>query len=152
MKFNDTTPMLSKPQGPPPWLPKLAENATFQAAALKGPVEGRDKIIGILKEAFQLYEFQNYYYHGEVAYDGPAEGKLFLTSYGAQIQGTPIDCAVWVHLNAAGEADSVVVNHYPLTSALLFSRLMWERVGDRFGDLYLTGPQAEALEAAGFWR
>jgi hypothetical protein len=28
---------------------------------------------------------------------------------------------------------------------------MWERVGDRFGDLYLTGPQAEALEAAGFW-
>jgi len=31
---------------------------------------------------------------------------------------------------------------------LLFSRLMWEQVGDEFGDLYLTGPQAEALEKA----
>ena len=49
-------------------------------------------------------------------------------------------------MNAAGEADSILINHHPLEAALLFSRLMWERVGDRYGDLYLTGPQAAALK------
>jgi len=31
---------------------------------------------------------------------------------------------------------------------LLFSKLMWERVDERFRDLYLTGPEAAALNAA----
>ncbi|WP_185970347.1 MULTISPECIES: hypothetical protein [unclassified Mesorhizobium] len=51
-----------------------------------------------------------------------------------------------MHKNAAGEADSILVS--PLDAPLLFSRLMWEQAGDEFGDLYLTGPQAEAQEKA----
>jgi hypothetical protein len=37
--------------------------------------------------------------------------------------------------NAKGEADSLVIDHRPLDAALLFSRLMCEKLGDRFGDL-----------------
>jgi hypothetical protein len=55
---------------------------------------------------------------------------------------------VLAHRNAAGETDSILINHRPLDAALLFSRLMWDQVGDSFGDLYLTGPQADALEKA----
>jgi hypothetical protein len=37
--------------------------------------------------------------------------------------------------NAKGEADSLVIDHRPLDAALLFSRLMCEKLGDRFSDL-----------------
>jgi hypothetical protein len=30
---------------------------------------------------------------------------------------------------------------------LLFSKLMWERVDERFHDCYLTGPEAAALNS-----
>jgi hypothetical protein len=52
------------------------------------------------------------------------------------------------HLNEQGEVDSVVINHRPLNAAMLFSKLMWERVDERFRDLYLTGPEADAANAA----
>ncbi|WP_027583394.1 hypothetical protein [Bradyrhizobium sp. Ai1a-2] len=141
MKFNDTAPLLPKPAGPPPWLAKLAEDATLEGAVLKRPVQGRETIVALLKEAIPLYEFQNFTYRGDVG------ESFFMESYRAQIQGVPVECAVWVHMNAAGEADAILINHHPLDAALLFSRLMWERVGDRYGDLYLTGAQAAALAA-----
>jgi hypothetical protein len=62
--------------------------------------------------------------------------------------GVPVECAVWAHFNRDGEADSILVNHHPLEAALLFSHLMWEKVGDRYGELYLTEPEAEAFAAA----
>jgi hypothetical protein len=71
-----------------------------------------------------------------------------MESYRAAVHGVAIECSVLVHWNAVGEADSILISHRPLDAALLFSRLMWDQVGDSFGDLYLTGPQAEALEKA----
>lgn len=140
MRFNDTAAVLANPSGPPPWLSRLAEDATLEGAVLKRPVQGRETIIVVIKEAVLLYEFQNFTYRGEVG------DSFFMESYRARVQGLSIECAVWIHMNAAGEADSLLINHYPLESVLLFSRLMSERVGDRFGDLYLTGPQADVLE------
>ncbi len=140
MRFNDTAPVLPKPSGPPPWLARLANDATLEATVLKRPVEGKELIVALLREAIPLYEFQNFTYRGEVG------SNFFMESYRAQIQGVPIECAVWVHLNDAGETDSILINHHPLEAALLFSRLMWERVGSRYGDIYLTGPQADALK------
>ena len=143
MKFNDTAPVLPKPAGPPLWLAKLAEDATLEATVLKRPVEGRTAILALLKEAVRLYEFQNFTYRGEIG------SAFFVESYRASIRGVPVECAVWAHFNEVGEADSILINHHPLEAALLFSRLMWEQVGDRYGDLYLTGPQAEALVNVG---
>jgi hypothetical protein len=140
MKFNDTAPLLPKPDGPPPWLAKLAEDATLEATVLRRPVEGTANILALLKQAMPLYDFQDFTYRGDFG------AAFFMESYRAEIRGVPIECSVLVHMNAQGEADSILVNHRPLDAALLFSRLMWEQVGDGFGDLYLTGPQADALQ------
>jgi hypothetical protein len=131
MKFNDTAPVLPNPDGPPPWLSKLADDVTVEATVLKRPVQGKATVLALLKQAIPLYKFQHFTYRGEV-------GKNFyMESYRAQIEDMPIECAVWVHMNAAGEADSLLINHHPLDAALLFSHLMWQRVGDQYGDLYL---------------
>jgi hypothetical protein len=143
MKFNDTGPLLPRPSGPPPWLAKLAEDATLEATILKRPIEGKQNILALLKHAVPLYDFQDFTYRGDFGSD------FFMESYRAAIRGVAIECSVLVHKNAAGEADSILVSHRPLDAALLFSFLMWEQVGDSFGDLYLTGTQAEALEKAG---
>lgn len=132
MQFNDTAPVMPKPLGPPPWLAKLADDATVQGVVLKRPVHGKGAILALIKHAITLYDFQDFTYRGDTG-DG-----FFMESYRATVRGVPIECAVWVHYNAAGEADSLMINHYPLEAALLFSRLMYEAVGDQYGDLYLN--------------
>lgn len=142
MKFNDTSPVLTPVGGPPLWLAKLAENATLEATVLKRPVEGRADILSVIRHAVTLYEFQHHSYKGELG------NGLYMESYRSQIQGVPIETLLVAHLNERGEADSIVINHRPLNAALLFSNLLWERVDERFRDLYLTGPEATALKAA----
>jgi hypothetical protein len=142
MKFNDTAPVLAPEGTPPRWLTGLAENATLEATVLKRPVEGRADILSVIKHAVSLYEFQHHSYKGEIA-DG-----IYMESYRAQIQGVPVETLLVAHLNEAGEADSVVINHRPLKAAMLFSQLMWERVDERFRELYLSGPEADAVKAA----
>jgi hypothetical protein len=142
MKLNDTAPLMAPSGGPPPWIAKLAEDATLEATVLKRPVEGRENILALIKHAIPLYEFQNFTYKDDI------NDRFFIESYSSKIRGVPIECLVLVHMNENGEADSLVINHRPLDAALLFSKLMWDAVGDRYGDLYLTGPQAAAIEAA----
>jgi hypothetical protein len=141
MKFNDTAPVMAPESGPPLWLAKLADNATLEATVLKRPVEGRADILAVIKHAVSLYEFQHHSYKGEIG------NGLYLESYRSQIQGVPIETVVVAHLNEKGETDSVVINHRPLEAMLLFSKLMGERVDERFRDRYLTTQQAEALHA-----
>jgi hypothetical protein len=142
MKFNDTAPVLAPVGGPPPWLAKLAENATLEATVLKRPIEGRANILAVLKHAVPLYEFQHFSYKGEIG------NGLFMESYRSQVQGVPIETIVVAHMNENGEADSVVINHRPLNAALLFSNLLWQRVDDQFRDHYLTGLEAAGLQTA----
>lgn len=140
MKFNDTAPLLPRPSGPPPWLSKLANDATLEAAVLKRPVHGKEDILAIIQAAIPLYEFQNFTYRGEIG------SNFFMESYRAQIRGVSIECAVWVHINEIGETDSILINHYPLKAALLFSALMGKSMGGRLSDLYLTESEAEGLK------
>ncbi|HEX3380071.1 MAG TPA: hypothetical protein VHU21_09770 [Paraburkholderia sp.] len=139
MKFNDTAPMMAPAGGPPLWLANLAENATLEATVLKRPIEGRADILSVIKHAVSLYEFQHHSYKGTI------DDGLYMESYRSQIQGVPIETVVVAHMNAEGETDSVVINHRPLNAALLFSRLMGERVDERFYDCYLTELEAAAL-------
>ncbi|WP_213307873.1 hypothetical protein [Paraburkholderia sacchari] len=142
MKFNDTASVLRPAESPPLWLARLAENATLEATVLKRPIEGRADILSVIKHAVSLYEFQHHSYKGEIG------NGLYMESYRSQIQGVPIETVVVAHLNEQGETDSVVINHRPLNAALLFSKLMWERVDERFRDCYLTGIEAAALDMA----
>jgi hypothetical protein len=125
--------------GPPLWLTSLAEHATLEATVLKRPIEGRADILSVIKHAVSLYEFQHHSYKVAMG-DG-----LYMESYRSQIQGVPIETVVVAHMNEQGETESVVINHRPLNAMLLFSKLMWERVDERFRDCYLTGPEAAAL-------
>jgi hypothetical protein len=143
MKFNDTAPVLAPAKGAPLWLEKLADNATLEATVLKRPVEGRADILAVIQHAISLYEFQQHSYKGIVS------PGLYMESYRSQIQGVPIETVVVAHLNDNGETDSVVINHRPLEAMLLFSKLMGERVDERFRDRYLTDAEAAALKSAG---
>lgn len=142
MNFNDTAPMLSTSERPLTWLSRLAPDVTLEAGVLKCAVQGRDTVVALLRESVELYEFQHFSYRGEMGHG------LYMESYRARVQGVPIQNAVWIHSNAEGEVDSILINHYPLEAALLFSRLVWERVGDRYGDLFLRGPEHDALRKA----
>jgi hypothetical protein len=64
------------------------------------------------------------------------------------VNGVPVECSVIVHMNDAGEADSLLIHHYPLGGALEFSRLMWEKFGNRFGELYLTSAESDGIAKA----
>jgi len=132
MKFTDTAPTLPRPSGPPPWLAKIAQDATLEGAVLRRAVHGKDNILAIISHARTLYEFQDYTHYG---YWGD---EFFMESYRASINGVPVECSVIVHLNEAGEADSLLIHHYPLDATLEFSRLMGEKFGDQFPDLYLS--------------
>lgn len=142
MHFNDTAPVIKDVVGPPPWLKNLAEDATVQGAVLKQPIHGRDNILTILKAAIPLYEYQNFTYRHSVS------EAFFMESYRAKIQGVDIECAVWVHTNEAGETDSVMINHYPLQAALLFSTLMWQNVDEKYREHYLSPSQYTAMNNA----
>lgn len=142
MKFTDTSPTLPRPAGPPPWIGKLAEDATLEGAVLKRAVHGKANILALISHARTLYEFQDYTYYGNWG------SEFFMESYRASVNGVPVDCSVMVHMNDAGEADSLLIHHYPLGAALEFSRLMWEKFGDAFGELYLTDKQAAGLTVA----
>jgi hypothetical protein len=144
MEFNDTAPVMDPPEGVPIWITRLAENATLEATVLKRPVQGRADIMAIIKHAASLYEREHHVH----SYRGEIGNGLFMESYRSRIQGEPIQGLVVAHLNEQGEVDSVVINHRPLKSMLLFSKLMWERVDERFRDRYLSAPEAAALEAA----
>jgi hypothetical protein len=97
----------------------------------------------LLTHAIPLYEYQNFTYRGDFG------NGFFMVSYRSHVRGVPIECSVLVHMNSAGQADSLLINHRPLGAALLFSRLMSEQVGDRYGkDLFLNGAQAAVLEQA----
>jgi len=141
MRFNDTAPALTT-DGPPPWLDQLSDDVTVEATVLKRPVDGKATVLALLRHAIPLYEFQHFTYRGDIG------SNLFLESYRAQVRGVPIECSVLVHFNTAGQADSLLINHRPLGAALLFSRLMGQQVGDRYGeDLFLGDAQAVALDA-----
>lgn len=142
MKFTATSPILHRPSGPPPWLLKLAQDATLEGAVLKRAVHGKDNILALISHARTLYEFQEYTYFGEVS------ERLFLESYRSSVNGVHVECSIIVHSNDAGEADSVLIHHYPLDGALEFSRHMWRKFGDQFGELYFSDAQFEAAKKA----
>jgi hypothetical protein len=142
MKFTDTAPTLEHPDGPPPWLGKLAQDATLEGAVLKRAVHGKENILTLISYARTLYEFQEYTYYGNW------NDKVFVEAYRSRINGVPVECLIVAHLNDEGEADSILLHHYPLRATLEFSRLMWEKFGDQFGDLYLSLAEADGVARA----
>ena len=65
------------------------------------------------------------------------------------VRGEPIGSVVVIRFNEAGQTARIVVNHRPLRSVLLWSRLMGEHfAGTPLAKWFLGHDAAEALHAA----
>jgi hypothetical protein len=124
----------------PEWLGNLADDVTIEGSVLNGIPEGPDAIRAILGYARTLYEYQ------EFNYVGPYGDGDFVEDYTSRVRGEPIGSVVVIRFNNAGQAARIVVNHRPLRSVLLWSKLMGEHfAGTEYAQYFLTHDAAEAL-------
>jgi len=115
----------------PEWLDNLADDVTLEGSVLNGVVRGAAAVRTLLAYARTLYEYQEFNFAGPYGENG------FLEDYTSRVHGQPIGSVVTVSRDAAGRTTSIVVNHRPLDSLLLFSRLMGEKfAGTEYGALY----------------
>lgn len=139
---------LSAALGPPPnpqggiamqsyypwWLDNLADDVTLEAPAMQGAARGADAVRAIVVKAKALYEFQDFHFTGDYGDNG------FLEEYDAAVDGLPLRVVVTVARNAAGQAQSLTVNHRPRNSLLHFSRRMrQEFAGTPLAEHFLSG-------------
>jgi hypothetical protein len=115
----------------PEWLDNLADDVTLEGSVLNGVVTGAEAVRTLLAYARTLYDYQ------EFNFAGPYGNNGFLEDYTAQVHGERIGTVVTVSRDAAGQTKHIVVNHRPLDSLLLFSRLMARNfAGTPYGELY----------------
>ena len=128
----------------PEWLDDLADDVTMEGSVLNGIAEGPEAIRAILGVARTLYEYQ------EFNFVGPYGDHGFVEDYTSVVRGEPIGSVVVVRFNEAGQAARIVVNHRPLRSVLLWSRLMGEHFARTpYARHFLSQDAAEALHEAG---
>jgi hypothetical protein len=104
----------------PWWLDNLADDVTGEGAAIQGSLQGPEEVRTLVLAARKVYERQELSFVGDFGDNG------FLELYTCLIQGEFTKVVVTVTRNAAGKAQSIVVNHRPRSSVLLFARLMGE--------------------------
>jgi hypothetical protein len=105
----------------PQWLDNLADDVTFEAAAMDGTAHGAEDVRSIVLTAKELYENQ------EFSYAGPCCDNGFLELYTTYVRGVPTSVVVVVIFNNAGQTQEIVVNHRPRSALLSFSRVMLEK-------------------------
>ncbi len=105
----------------PQWLDNLADDVTFEAAAMDGTAHGAEDVRSIVLTAKELYENQ------EFSYAGPCGDKGFLELYTTDVRGVPTSVVVVVIFNNAGQTQEIVLIHRPRSALLSFSRVMLEK-------------------------
>lgn len=120
----------------PEWLGNLADDVTMEGSVLNGIVEGPEAIRAILGHARKLYDYQ------EFSYLGPYGDNGFVEDYTSVVHGEPIGSVVVIRFDESGQVARIVVNHRPLTSVLLWSRLMGEHFAGTAYEQYFLGEEA----------
>jgi hypothetical protein len=105
----------------PQWLDNLADDVTFEAAAMDGTAHGAADVRSIVVTAKELYKNQQFSYAGSCGDNG------FLELYTTDVRGVPTRVVVVVTFNEAGQTQQIVVNHRPRSALLSFSRVMLEK-------------------------
>jgi hypothetical protein len=125
----------------PDWLGNLANDVTIEGSVLDGIAQGPDAVRAILGHARTLYEYQEFNYVGPYGEDG------FVEDYTSVVHGEPIGSVVVICYNDAGQTARIVVNHRPLRSVLLWSRLMGEHfAGTPYAQYFLASEAAGAQD------
>lgn len=110
----------------------------MEGSVLNGVVRGAEDVRTVLSYARTLYEYQDFIYIG-----GYGEND-FVEDYTSTVGGEPIANIAVVYRNAEGQTQHLVVNHRPLSSVLLFSRLLGEHfAGTRYAQ-YFAAPSVDA--------
>jgi hypothetical protein len=118
----------------PAWVDKMASDVTLEGSILDGAVQGADAVRAVIAGARQLYSRQDF------NFVAPWGDNSFIEDYTAEVHGTPIGAVHLVHFNADGEAQHIIVNYRPLSSLMLFSRLLRKKfAGTPYAEHYLDG-------------
>jgi hypothetical protein len=118
----------------PAWVDKLADDVTLEGSLLDGAVQGADAIRAIVGGVRQLYDRQDF------NFAGPCGDNSFIEDYTAEVGGRPLGCLHLVTFNADGQAQHIAANYRPLSSLMLFSRLLRERfAGTPYAEHFLAG-------------
>jgi hypothetical protein len=105
----------------PAWLDNLADDVTIEGSMLDGAVQGPDAVRTVVGTIRSLYE------HHEFNFAGPYRETGWIEDYIAEVGGQPIGCVVLVTRNDAGQTKHVAASYRPLSSLLVFSRLLGEK-------------------------
>jgi hypothetical protein len=118
----------------PTWMDKLAGDVTLEGSMLDGAVQGADAIRAVIGGVRQLYDRQDF------NFAGPWGDNSFIEDYTAEVHGRPIGCLHLITFNADGQAQHIAAHYRPLSSLMLFSRLLRERfAGTPYAERFLDG-------------
>jgi hypothetical protein len=124
----------------PEWLSNLADDVTMEASVLTCIVKGPEAVRTLLSFARTLYDYQDFNVIGRYGEDD------FVEDYTAKVHGEPIGSIVVVRSNAVGQAQEIIINHRPLRSVLLWSRLMGEHfAGTEYAKYFLQPDDLEEV-------
>lgn len=119
----------------PVWLDNLADDVTFEAAAMDGVAQGADDVRLIVVKARDFYENQQFSFAEQVGDYG------FIEEYTTDVRGAHIKVIVVVNFNEAGQTQRIVVNHRPRSELLVFSRAMLDAFeGHRLAEHWANTP------------
>ena len=118
----------------PAWLDDLADDVTVEGSMLDGAVQGAEAVRTIIVTIRALYGDSQ-----EFRFVGPSGDNGWLEDYVAQVGGKHLGCVNLVTRNAAGQTQHIVAGYRPLSSLLLFSRLLGEKfAGTPIGEHFLA--------------
>ena len=119
----------------PAWLDDLADDVTVEGSMLDGAVQGAEAVRTIIVTIRALYGDSQ-----EFRFVGPWGDNGWLEDYVAEVAGKPLGCVNLVTRNAAGQTRHIVAGYRPLSSLLLFSRLLGKKfAGTPIGEHFLAG-------------
>jgi hypothetical protein len=119
----------------PAWLDNLADDVTVEVSMLDGAVHGAEAVRNIVVTIRTLYGDSQ-----EFHFAGPWSDNGWVEDYIARVRGKPLGCVVLVTRNAAGQTQHIVASYRPISTVLLFSRLLGEKLADTpYGKRFATG-------------
>ncbi len=123
----------------PAWVNNIAADATVEGSMLNGALQGADAVRSLVLTIRSMYE------HQEFNFAGPFGDNRFVEDYVAKVNGEPIGCVVLVTRNASGQTQHVVASYRPLSSLLLFSRMLREKfAGNPIAEHFADGESSKA--------
>jgi hypothetical protein len=117
----------------PAWIDKLAGDVTLEGSVLDGVVQGADAVRAVVGVARKLYDRQDF------NFVGPWGDNSFVEDYTAEVGGSPLGAVHLVTFNAEGQTQHIAIHYRPLSSVMLFSRLLHEGLaGTPYAEHYLA--------------